>query len=42
MASDVGSSINSWIVRSLERSVRTDPSGTSILGRRQLRGTGRA
>ncbi|MGD0054786.1 MAG: hypothetical protein ABSC34_05030 [Acidimicrobiales bacterium] len=42
MASDVGSSINSWIVRSLERSVRTDQSGSSILGRRQLRGKGRA
>lgn len=42
MASDVGSSINSWIVRSLERSVRADPSGSSVLGRRQLRGQGRA
>jgi hypothetical protein len=42
MASDVGSSINSWIVRSLERTVRTDPSGSSVLGRRQLRGKGRA
>jgi len=41
LATDVGSSVNSWIVRSLERSVRTDPSG-SVLGKRQLRGTGRA
>jgi len=41
LATDVGSSVNSWIVRSLERSVRTDPSG-SVLGKRQLRGKGRA
>jgi hypothetical protein len=42
LATDVGSSVNSWIVRSLERSVRSDPSGTSVLGKRQLRGKGRA
>jgi len=42
LATDVGSSMNSWIVRSLERTVRNDPSGTSIPGKRQLRGTGRA
>jgi hypothetical protein len=42
LATDVGSSVNSWIVRSLERSVRTDPSGTSFSGKRQLRGKGRA
>jgi len=42
LATDVGSSVNSWIVRSLERSVRSDPSGTFIAGRRQLRGKGRA
>jgi predicted HicB family RNase H-like nuclease len=41
LATDVGSSVNSWIVRSLERSVLTDPSGT-VLGKRQLRGKGRA
>lgn len=42
LATDVGSSVNSWIVRSLERSVRSDPSGSSIVGKRQLRGKGRA
>jgi hypothetical protein len=42
LATDVGSSVNSWIVRSLERSVRIDPSATSVMGRRQLRGKGRA
>lgn len=42
LATEVGSSVNSWIVRSLERSVRVDPSGSSALGRRQLRGKGRA
>jgi hypothetical protein len=42
LATDVGSSVNSWIVRSLERSVRTDPSGTPVKGNRQLRGKGRA
>ena len=42
LATDVGSSVNSWIVRSLERSVRSDPSGTFVSGRRQLRGRGRA
>jgi len=42
LATDVGSSVNSWIVRSLERSVRTDPSGTPFTGKRQLRGKGRA
>lgn len=42
LATDVGSSVNSWIVRSLERSVRTDPTGSSLRGRHQLRGKGRA
>jgi|SRR5664280_3183294 len=42
LATDVGSSVNSWIVRSLERTVRSDPSGTFVSGRRQLRGRGRA
>jgi hypothetical protein len=42
LATDVGSSVNSWIVRTLERSVRTDPSGSSLPGRHQLRGKGRA
>jgi hypothetical protein len=42
LATDVGSSVNPWIVRSLERSVRSDPSGSSITGKRQLRGKGRA
>ena len=41
LATDVGTSVNSWIVRSLERSVRIDPSGTSVVGRHQLRGKGR-
>jgi predicted HicB family RNase H-like nuclease len=42
LATDVGSSVNSWIVRSLERSVRSDPSGSFVVGKRQLRGKGRA
>jgi hypothetical protein len=42
LAGDVGSSMNSWIVRSLERTVRNDPSGSSVIGKRQLRGKGRA
>jgi predicted HicB family RNase H-like nuclease len=43
LATDVGSSVNSWIVRSLERTVRTDPSGSPFsTGKRQLRGKGRA
>jgi hypothetical protein len=42
LATDVGSSVNSWIVRSLERSVRSDPSVPSVPGSRQLRGKGRA
>jgi predicted HicB family RNase H-like nuclease len=42
LASDVGSSVNSWIVRSLERTVRSDPSGSSVFGKRQMRGKGRA
>src|ERR1019366_1921169 len=42
LATDVGSSVNSWIVRSLERSVRSDPSESSTFGKRQLRGKGRA
>jgi hypothetical protein len=42
LATDVGSSVNSWIVRTLERSVRGDTPGTSLKGRNQLRGKGRA
>ena len=42
LATDVGSSVNSWIVRSLERTVRSDPSGSPVVGKRQLRGKGRA
>jgi len=42
LATDVGSSVNSWIVRSLERSVRSDTSSGPIRGARQLRGKGRA
>jgi hypothetical protein len=42
LASDVGSSVNSWIVRSLERTVRSDPSGSHVFGKQQLRGKGRA
>jgi hypothetical protein len=42
LATDVGSSVNSWIVRTLERSVRGDSSGTTFKGRNQLRGKGRA
>lgn len=42
LAGEVGTSVNSWIVRALERSVRIDPAGTSVLGRHQLRGKGRA
>jgi hypothetical protein len=42
LATDVGSSVNSWIVRTLERSVRIDPSSSSVVGKHQLRGKGRA
>ena len=42
LATDVGSSVNSWIVRSLERSVRSDSSSAPARGSRQLRGKGRA
>ncbi len=42
LATDVGSSVNSWIVRTLERSVRGDSPGPSFKGRNQLRGKGRA
>ncbi|MFY9782015.1 MAG: hypothetical protein WAK12_00580 [Acidimicrobiales bacterium] len=42
LATDVNSSVNSWIVRSLERSVRSEPSGVPVFGKRQLRGKGRA
>lgn len=42
LATDVGSSVNSWIVRTLERSVRSDPTESTISGTRQLRGKGRA
>ena len=42
LATDVGSSVNSWIVRSLERSVRQDVPGVIFSSKRQLRGRGRA
>jgi hypothetical protein len=42
LATDVGSSVNSWIVRTLERSVRGDSTVSSFKGRNQLRGKGRA
>jgi hypothetical protein len=42
LATDVGSSVNSWIVRTLERSVRTDPTESVSKNPRQLRGKGRA
>jgi hypothetical protein len=42
LATDVGTSVNSWIVRSLERTVRTDPSHSPLPGKHQLRGKGRA
>jgi hypothetical protein len=42
LATDVGSSVNSWIVRTLERSVRTEPKASVPNHPRQLRGKGRA
>jgi hypothetical protein len=42
LATDVGSSMNSWIVRTLERSVRADPTDSGSSHPRQLRGKGRA
>ncbi len=42
LATDVGSSVNSWIVRTLERSVRSDPTESVSHNSRQLRGKGRA
>ncbi len=42
LATDVGSSMNSWIVRTLERSVRSDPTDSGSNNPRQLRGKGRA
>ena len=42
LATDVSTSVNSWIVRSLERTVRTDPSGLPTFGKQQMRGKGRA
>jgi len=42
LATDMGSSVNSWIVRTLERTVQSDPSGAGMRGKRQLRGKGRA
>jgi hypothetical protein len=42
LATDVGSSMNSWIVRTLERSVRGDVPGTPGRGSHQLHGKGRA
>lgn len=42
LATDVGSSMNSWIVRTLERSVRGDPTDSVSKHPRQLRGKGRA
>ena len=41
LASEVGSSVNSWIVRSLERTVRQDVPSAAFPSRRQLRGRGR-
>src|ERR1700689_1576072 len=37
LATDVGSSMNSWIVRTLERSVRNDPTDSVSHNPRQLR-----
>ena len=42
LATDVGSSVNSWIVRTLERSVRSDAGDLPSRNPRQLRGKGRA
>jgi hypothetical protein len=42
LATEVGSSMNSWIVRTLERSVRSDPTDSVSHNPRQLRGKGRA
>jgi hypothetical protein len=42
LATDVGTSMNSWIVRTLERSVRSDPTDSGSHNPRQLRGKGRA
>src|ERR1700722_19246653 len=42
LATDVGSSVNSWIVRPLERSGPSDPSDSGLKNPRQLRGKGRA
>ena len=42
LATDVGSSVNSWIVRTLERSVRSDVHDASSRNPRRLRGRGRA
>jgi hypothetical protein len=42
LATDVGSSVNSWIVRTLERSVRSDSTDSGSHNSRQLRGRGRA
>jgi hypothetical protein len=42
LATDVGASMNSWIVRTLERSVRDDGPRVAGRGSHQLRGRGRA
>ena len=42
LATDAGSSVNSWIVRTLERSVRSDSTDSGSHNSRQLRGRGRA
>jgi len=42
LATEVGASVNTWIVRNLERSVRGDTPGPSFKSRNQLRGKGRA
>lgn len=42
LATDVGSSVNSWIVRTLERSVRQGVPRPDFASKRQLRGRGRA
>ena len=42
LATDVGASMNSWIVRTLERSVRDGGTKAPSRGSHQLRGKGRA
>jgi HicB family len=42
LALDSGVSVNSWIVRALERSAQGESVGTALRGGRQLRGRGRS